>query len=429
VGDDVPLGALTGLLIFLLICSAFFSGTETALMTLNRYRLRHKAQSGHRGARLVEKLLERPDRLIGLILLGNNLVNVLAAQIVTLIALSLGGPVWIAASGFLFTLVILIFAEVTPKTLAALQPERIALPAAFIYYPLAKLLAPFVWLITMFSNGLLRLLGVNATDAAGDHLTVEELRTLVAESGALLPRRRHQMLVGILELQDISVDDILVPQNEIIGIDLAEDWDAILATIRQGAFTRLPVYRDSIDDVVGVLHVKRLVQSGGIEELNKAILMNLIEEPYFVPEGTPLNKQLVQFQRMRQRTAFVVDEYGDIQGLITLEDILEEIVGEFTSEPSPAHADVRTDERSGYVVQASATVRALNRMMGWQLPTEGAKTLNGAILEQLETIPAQGTHLMLDDYEIEILETSDNGIISVRINATAPSAPREAATG
>jgi Mg2+/Co2+ transporter CorB len=427
VGDDVPLGALTGLLIFLLFCSAFFSGTETALMTLNRYRLRHKAQSGHRGAKLVEKLLERPDRLIGLILLGNNLVNVLAAQIVTLIALSLGGPVWIVASGFLFTLVILIFAEVTPKTLAALQPERIALPAAFIYYPLAKLLAPLVWLITMFSNGLLRLFGVNPTDAAGDNLTVEELRTLVTESGALLPKRRHQMLVGILELQDITVDDILIPQNEIIGIDLTEDWDAILATIRQGAFTRLPVYRDSIDDVVGVLHVKRLVQSGGIEELNKSLLMNLIEEPYFVPEGTPLNKQLVQFQRMRQRTAFVVDEYGDIQGLVTLEDILEEIVGEFTSEPSPAHADVRTDERPGYVVQASATVRALNRMMGWQLPTEGAKTLNGAILEQLETIPAEGTHLLLDDYAIEILETSDNGIISVRINSDARAAPREAA--
>jgi len=429
VGDGVPLGFLSGLLIFLLFCSAFFSGTETALMTLNRYRLRHRAKSGHRGAKLVEKLLERPDRLIGLILLGNNLVNILAAQLVTLIALRLGGPLWVAISGFVFTLVILIFAEVTPKTLAALHPERVALPAAFIYYPLSKILAPLVWMITMFTNGLLRLFGVNANDGEGDQLTVEELRTLVTEAGALLPRRRYQMLVGILELQDITVDDILIPQTEIVGIDLADEWDTILATIRQGSFTRLPVYRDSIDDVLGILHVKRLVQSGGIEMLNKSILMGLIEEPYFVPEGTPLNKQLVQFQRSRQRTAFVVDEYGDIQGMITLEDILEEIVGEFTSEPLPAHADVRTDDQPGYVVNAAANVRSLNRMMNWNLPTEGAKTLNGVILEQLETIPEPGTGLMLNGYPVEILDTSDNAVKTVRVRASDTIEPQHAAVG
>jgi len=235
VGDDIPPGVLYGLLFFLLICSAFFSGTETALMTLNRYRLRHKAKSGHRGAMLAETLLRKPDRLIGLILLCNNLVNVLAVQLVTIIALRLGSPVWLAASGFIFTIVLLIFAEVTPKTLAALQPERVALPATFIYYPLARLLAPFVWLINMFSNGILRLLGVNVQDGDTDNLTVEELRTLVTEAGARLPRKRHRMLVGILELQDITVDDIMVPQNEIVGIDLNDDWREILTTIRNSA--------------------------------------------------------------------------------------------------------------------------------------------------------------------------------------------------
>ena len=428
-GDDVPLGVLSGLLVSLLICSAFFSGTETALMTLNRYRLRHRARSGHRGAMLAEKLLSRPDRLIGLILLGNNLVNIFAAQLVTLIALRLGGPLWLAISGFVFTLVVLIFAEVTPKTLAALHPERVALPATYVYYPLAKITAPLVWLITAFTNSLLRIFGVSTDDGSGDHLTVEELRTLVTESGALLPRRRHQMLVGILELQDITVDDILIPQTGIVGIDLTDSWDAILATIRQGSYTRLPVFRDSVDDVVGILHVKRLVQSGGLEAMNKETLVSLVEEPYFVPEGTALNKQLVQFQRTRQRTAFVVDEYGDIQGMVTLEDILEEIVGEFTSEPLPAHADVRTDTQPGYVVNASANVRSLNRMMNWDLPTDGAKTLNGIILEQLETIPEPGTGLVLNDYPVEILSTTDNAITTVRVRTPETVEARQAAVG
>ena len=415
-GDDVPLSFFFGLLAFLLICSAFFSGTETALMTLNRYRLRHKAKSGHRGAKLAERLLTRPDRLIGLILLGNNLVNVIAAQLVALIALSLGGTVWLAASGFIFTLVILIFAEVTPKTLAALYPERVALPAAFIYYPLSKILFPFVWLINTFTNGLLNLFGVKPDEAEGNQLTIEELRTLVTEAGALLPKRRHQMLVGVLELQDITVDDILIPQNEILGIDLNDEWNTILETIRRGNFTRLPVYRDSIDDVVGILHLKRLVQGGGLEHLDKQMLEALVEEPYFVPEGTPLNKQLVHFQHAKQRTAFIVDEYGDIQGIITLEDILEEIVGEFTSEPVPTHADVRADDQgNGYIVKAGANIRSLNRMMNWNLPTDGPKTLNGLILEHLETIPKKGTGLMLNDYPIKILQTSENVVKTVRI--------------
>ena len=419
--DDVPLGALLGLLVLLLIFSAFFSGTETALMALNRYRLRHRARSGHRAAKLAEQLLARPDRLIGLILIGNNLVNIIAAQLVAVIALKLGGPLWLAVSSFVLTLVILIFAEVTPKTLAALRPERLALPAAFVYYPLLKVLWPLVWLINGLANGLLRLMGVPPGAGQGDHLTIEELRTLVAEAGALLPRRRHQMLLSILELQDIAVDDIMIPHNEIVGIDLNQSWEAILRTIRRSRHTRLPVYRDSIDDVIGVLHLRRLVQSAGLDELDPATLRQLLEDPYFIPEGTPLNRQLLQFQRLRQRTAFVVDEYGDIQGLVTLEDLLEEITGEITSEPAPAHADVRHDVTSdAYVVKGSANIRALNRMMNWHLPTTGPRTLNGLILEQLEKIPEEGTGLMLEDYPIEILTTGENVVKTVRIRAPVP---------
>jgi Mg2+/Co2+ transporter CorB len=413
--------------VFLLCCSAFFSGTETALMTLNRYRLRHKARTGHRGARLAERLLSRPDRLIGLILIGNNLVNIIAAQLVGFIALELGGPLWVAISGFGLTLAILIFAEVTPKTLAALQPERLALTAAFIYYPLLKALWPLVWLINVLAHALLRLFGVRADEGEADHLTIDELRTLVSESGALLPKRRHQMLMYILELEDITVDDIMIPHNEIVGIDLTEDWQQILATIRQSHHTRLPVYRDSIDDVVGVLHLRNLIQNASLERLDRESLERLVEAAYFIPEGTPLNRQLVQFQRTHRRNAFVVDEYGDIQGLVTLEDILREIMGEFNGEPEPTHQDVRPDQQSdGFVVNATASVRALNRMMNWHLPTDGPKTLNGLILEQLETIPEKGTGLMLNDYPVEILKTTNNVVKTVLVHAPAATERRVA---
>jgi len=418
--DDVPLGALLSLLFLLLLCSAFFSGTETALMRLNRYRLRHLAQGGNRGARMAEKLLERPDRLIGLILFGNNLANFSAAALVSVVSLRLGGNTAVAAGTFVFTLVVLIFAEVLPKTWAALHPEALAFPASYIYYPLMKIAYPFIWLINAIANGILRLFGVKAEDAAVEKLTLDELRTIVGGSSHELPQKRRKMLMNILELQQITVDDIMVPQNEVIGLDLEDDWEDVLKAIRSSAFTRLPVFRDSLDNVVGMLHLKRLVQSGSLDDLKPDDLERLIEEPYFVPEGTPLNNQLVQFQRARQRIALVVDEYGDIQGLVTMEDLLEEIVGDFTSEPVPDHSDVKADSGGkGYIVDASVNVRELNKMMNWQLPVDGPKTLNGLILEQLEDIPEPGTGLLLNDYPVEILETSENVINSVRIDPTS----------
>lgn len=418
--EDQPLGLLFGLLGLLLILSAFFSGTETALMSLNRYRLRHRARSGHRGARLAEALLRRPDRLIGLILLGNNLVNISAASLVTLISLRLGGEAAIAIGTGLLTLVILIFAEVAPKTLAALHPERVALPAAYIYYPLLRLLYPFVWATNLLANTVLRLFGVRHDDVQSHSLSSEELRTVVNEAGAMISRRFRRMLTSILDLEKVTVDDIMVPHNEIIAINLEDPMAQILDQIQDSQHTRLPAYRDSIDNVVGVLHIRRLVTALRKADLTRQDLVDALQDPYYVPEGTPLSIQLVQFQQRKRRLALVVDEYGDIQGMVTLEDILQEIVGEFRTVPSDQHPDLQPDGAGGWIIDGGVNVRELNRLLGWQLPTDGPKTLNGLILETLETIPAPGTLLELNDYTVEILATSENMVRSARIREPAP---------
>jgi Mg2+/Co2+ transporter CorB len=423
--EDQPLGFLFGVLGLLLILSAFFSGTETALMSLNRYRLRHRARSGHRGARLAEALLRRPDRLIGLILLGNNLVNISAASLVTLISLRLGGEAAIAIGTGLLTLVILIFAEVAPKTLAALHPERVALPAAYIYYPLLRVLYPFVWLTNLLANAVLRLFGVRHDDVQSHSLSSEELRTVVNEAGAMISRRYRRMLTSILDLEKVTVDDIMVPHNEIIAINLEEPMVQILDQIQASQHTRLPAYRDSLDNVVGILHIRRLVTALRKADLTRDDLVEALQEPYYVPEGTPLSTQLVQFQQRKRRLALVVDEYGDIQGMVTLEDILQEIVGEFRTVPSDQHPDLQPDGAGGWIIDGSANVRELNRLLGWQLPTDGPKTLNGLILETLETIPEPGTLLELNDYPVEILATSENMVRSARIREREP--PRLAA--
>ena len=414
-GDDIPLGALFGLLVVLLLLSAFFSGSETALMSLNRYRLRHRARGGHRAARLAERLLERPDRLIGLILLGNNLVNFSAASLVAIIALKIGGQPAVAIGTLALTLVVLIFSEAAPKTLAALHPERVAYPAALIYYPLLKITYPLVWLTSVASNGVLFLLGVRETDATMNSLTREELRTIVFEAGSRISSRYRQMLLSILDLEKVTVDDVMVPHNEIVGIDLDGEPDAIERVIADSAHTRLPVYRDSIDNIVGILHLRRLANIT-TREFAPDSLVEILDEPYFVPEGTPLSTQLLQFQRRRQRVALVVDEYGDIQGIVTLGDILEEIVGEFTTDPASDEGDVVRESTGTFLVNGAANVRELNRSQGWDLPTDGPKTLNGLILELLETIPDSSTCLSIRGYPIEIVETDGNRIRSVRIS-------------
>jgi Mg2+/Co2+ transporter CorB len=401
-------------LIVLLLLSAFFSGSETALVSLNRYQLRHKARQGHRGARLADKLLQRPDRLIGLILLGNNLVNFSAASLVAIIALEMGGEPAVALGTLLLTLVVLVFSEAAPKTLAALHPEKLAFPAAIIYYPLLKITYPIVWLINVASNGVLYLLGVRSGDTELQPLTREELRTVVHEAGGRISSRYQQMLLSILDLEKVTVDDVMVPHNEIIGIDLRDDIAEIEEIISKSEHTRLPVYEDNVDNVIGILHLRRLANLAP-RSFDKTSLRQLLDEPYFVPESTPLSKQLVQFQRRRERVALVVDEYGDIQGVVTLEDILEEIVGEFTTDPADQIEDVVREGPDSFLVSGTANIRELNRTQGWELPTDGPKTLNGLILELLETIPQATTCLKVSGYPLEIVASDDNRVRTVRI--------------
>ena len=423
--EHPSLGLLFTALGALLILAAFFAGSETALMSINRYRLRHRASEGSRGARLAEALLARPDRLIGLILFLSTIVNVITPILVGFIALRLGGEFLVAFGALLLAFVLLIFCEVAPKTFGALHPESLALPAAYIYTPLLFVLYPFVWVTNLFANGVLRMFGVSRQVAANS-LSSEELRTVVAEAGAMIPRQHQQMLVSILDLENATVEDIMVPRNEIVGIDVDDDWDRIMEQLRQSQHTRLPVYQGEIDRIIGLLHMKQVVHelARGHLELETLTAAAQAREPYFVPSGTTLNTQLLNFQRNKRRMAFVVDEYGDIQGLVTLEDILEEIVGEFTTDPATMmHKDVHAEADGSFVASASATIRALNRSMRWNLPTDGPKTLNGLIVEFLETIPEPGTTLKMADYMLEVLQTGDNAIKTVRIRPPEPTPP------
>ncbi len=406
----------------LLLLAAFFAGSETALMSLNRYRLRHRAKAGHRGARLAEALLSRPDRLIGLILLLSTIVNVVTPTLVGLITFRLGGDYLVAIGVVTLTFVLLIFCEVAPKTFGALHPERLALPAAYVYTPLLWLLSPFVWATNLLANGVLRMLGASRQQASNS-LSSEELRTVVAEAGAMIPQRHQQMLVSILDLEKATVEDIMVPRTEIVGIDIEDSWDTVLEQLRQCQHTRLPVYEGDIDRIVGLLHMKRVVHELARGRLDRDSLVAAASarDTYFVPSGTPLNTQLLNFQRDKRRMAFVVDEYGDIQGLVTIDDILEEIVGDFTTDPATMmHKDVHPEADGSFVANASATIRALNRSMRWNLPTDGPKTLNGLIVEFLETIPETGTTLKLADYMLEVLQTGENAIKTVRIRPPSP---------
>lgn len=413
-GDDIPPGTLIGVLFLLLFLSAFFSGSETALMSLNRYRLRHKARQGHRGARLAEQLLKRPDRILGLILLGNNLVNILAASMVALIAMDYGGQPAVALASLIMTLVILIFAETAPKTWAALHPERLAYPAALIYYPLLKISYPLIWLINACSNAVLYLFGVRPGDGELQSLTRDELRIVVHEAGNRISSRYQQMLIGILDLEKVTVDDVMVPRNEIIGIDLDDDISDIELMIVNSQHTRLPVFRDSVDNIVGVLHLRRLANMTR-QFLDKVQLEKLLDEPYFVPEGTPLSTQLVQFQRRRLRIAMVVDEYGDIQGIVTLEDILEEIVGDIDDEHDISVTGVRPRPDGSYLIDGGVTIRDLNREFEWKLPDEEASTIAGLVLYESRRIPEVGQRFLFHGFRFEIIQRHRHQITSLRV--------------
>jgi len=401
----------------LILISAYFSGSETGMMSLNRYRLRHLEKEKHKGAKRVSKLLKRPDRLIGLILIGNNLVNIAAASIATIIGIRFFGDVYgMLASTVVLTLVILIFAEVTPKTLAALYPEKIAFPSSILLSLLLKILFPLVIAVNWITNGILMLLGISSEQREQHSLSSEELRTVVNESGALLHEQDQSMLMSILDLEKVSVEDIMIPRSELVGIDVNDDWKKIQRQLTQANHTRVLLYRDNIDDVVGYIHARDALKLLSKSQFTKATLLRAVRELYFIPEGTPLNIQLLKFQHAKERLGLVVDEYGDIQGLVTLEDILEEIVGDFTTTMTPTPSEEVTLQPDGsYLVDGSASIRDVNKEMSWQLPTDGPKTLNGLIIEHLEDIPQNNLSVRIAGYPIEIVEVSNNRIKIVRV--------------
>ncbi|MEM0955260.1 MAG: HlyC/CorC family transporter [Pseudomonadota bacterium] len=412
--NEAPLGLLFSILGLLILLSAFFSSSETGMMALDRYRLKHLKEQQHSGARRASKLLKRPDRLIGLILIGNNLVNVLAAAIVTIISIRLLGDAGIAVGSLVLTLILLVFAEVTPKTIAALHPERIAFPASLILMPLLKLLYPVVWMVNWITNGLLKLLGYDPRGGSEAGLTSEELRTIVNESSHMIPDAHQGMLLNILELEKVSVDDIMVPRNEVYGLDLDDSDDELLERIQNSEYTRLPVFNEDVNNVTGILHMRRASRFISTAGLNREQMLESMEKPYFVPEGTPLPTQLLNFQHQKMRIGVVVDEYGEVMGLVTLEDILEEIVGEFTSNLAETAGDVFPQTDGTFVINGSATIREINKALSWSLPTEGPKTLNGLLLEYLESFPEGSTSVRIDDYCLEILDLQDNVIQRVK---------------
>ncbi|MCW8884283.1 MAG: HlyC/CorC family transporter [Motiliproteus sp.] len=417
--DDASISFLLGILLLLILCSAFFSSSETGMMSLNRYRLRHLVKNKHRGAMRANHLLSRPDRLIGVILIGNNLVNIAAASIATVVAVRLWGDAGVAIATLALTLVILIFAEVTPKTLAALHPERIAFPAAVILKPLLIVLYPAVWLINGITNGLLRILGIKVDSSNQDHLSSEELRTIVNEAGALIPQKNQSMLLGILELEEVTVQDIMIPRNEAVGIDLEDDLDTILDLISNSDHTRLPVFKGDINQVVGILHLRNMARVLKSGEPSKAALLQEAKEPYFIPESTPLQTQLLNFQKEGKRIGLVVDEYGDIQGLCTLEDILEEIVGELSDSRRVENQDIHPQDDGTFFIDGTATMRDINKAMDWDMPVDGPKTLNGLITETLEFIPDRNVCLDINGYRIETIQIQDNLIKMARVSDKA----------
>ena len=406
---------LLGLLIFLILCSAFFSSSETGMLSINRYRLKHLTKEGHKGAKRVSRLLDRPDRLLGTILVGNNVVNILAASIATVLAVEVWGEAGIAIATIGLTIVVLIFGEITPKTLAALRPELVAFPASHVLHLLQRLLYPVVWLTSSISNLLLRLFGVDPAQRASDSLSTEELRSVVHESGPHMSANRQSMLLSILDLEQVTVDDIMIPRNEVAGIDLEDDLESIIEQLRTTHHTRLPVFRSDINQIEGVVHMRQIARLLSHNQLTRESLLAACNEPYFIPENTPLSTQLINFQKEKRRIGIVVDEYGEVIGIVTLEDILEEIVGDFSNQDSLRSPDIHPQDDGTQVIDGAAYIREVNKALGWHLPSDGPKTLNGLITEALESIPDSAVCLKIGPYRLEILQAAENRVKSVRV--------------
>lgn len=403
------------MLVILVIVSAFFSGSEIGMMSLNRYRLKHQAKKKIKSAQRISQLLSRPDRLLGIILIGNTLANIFASTLATLIGQRLYGDVGVAIATLTLTLVILIFAEMTPKTLAALHPERIAKLASIPLQGLQKLLSPVVLFVSWMTRAILRIFGISLTSTTRESLSGEELKSVVHEAGSLMPVEHRSMLVSLLDLEQATVEDIMVPKSEIIGLDVRLPWQELRDHIEMARHTRIPLFDGNIDKLIGVVHMRDVLNLTLDEKLDKESLIALATPPHFVPEATTLNIQILNFRKAKQRSCFVVDEYGELLGLITLEDILEEVVGEFTTDLASLSKDVTQQEDGSYLIDASITLRQLNRLLSWELPQVGPRTLSGYIVEHLGYIPPADCCLRINNVQIDILRVSDNMIKTVRV--------------
>lgn len=384
-------------------------------MALNRYKLRHQAEKGHTGAIIAQKLLDQPDRLITLILLGNNFINILITQLATLLGYRLLGDAGLAIATGTLTFLLLIFGEITPKTLAAMHPERIAFIASRFYVVFMKIMWPFIWLLNLITNNLLRLLGAHANESSVA-LSHEELRSVVRSAGTHIPQTHLDMLLRVMDLETSTVEDIMIPRSQLAGVDLDNDWNEIEEQIVNSNFTRLLVYRENMDNILGFVHLRKLLPQFREGHLDRERFESSVRPAYFIPENTPLTQQLLNFQEANLRIALVVDEYGEILGLVTLEDILEEIVGEFSTAPAHHQREIRPMEDGSYWVDGSTSIRDINRELKCNFSAEDAKTINGLILEYLESIPVPGTTVLINDYPLEICKTRNNAVKTLIIH-------------
>ena len=421
--DDIPISALLTALAVLLVISAFFSISEISMMSLNRYRLRHLCKQGHRGAKRASSLLAQTDKLLGVVLLGNNLVNAMAAALVTIIAVRFFGNSELAVTiaTLAVTFLILVFSEISPKVMGAAYPEQVAFPASYILKPLIRLFYPVIWFVNLFVQSLLWLLRLSPQGAKEHKISMPELRTLVLEASGFIPKKHQSVLLNLFELEEITVDDVMTPRSQIEAINLAAEPDILWQQLTTSHHTQLPVYQDELNNIVGIVHTRKVLHQTHGEPISLEALKQIIREPYFIPAGTPLLTQLQNFQVNQRKSGMVVDEYGELQGLVTMADILEEIVGEFTTR-SPLQATFfHAQDDGSWLIDGSSSLRDLNRKLATKFPLDGPKTLNGLILEHFEDIPEAGTSFRIADHTLEIVQTQDRVVKVVRL--CPPSAP------
>ena len=412
--NNISTEILIIILVILFLLSAFFSGSETALMSINKYKMRHQAKLNNKGAKAAKKLLENPDKIIGVILLGNNLTNILITQITTLISLRLYGDIGLAIATGLLTIFILIFAELTPKTIGEMHSEKIAYSSSLLYKPMLIILYPLVFIINLIANSIIRMMGLK-DNVSTSSLSSEELKTVLSESSIKFSKPHLKMLESIIDLEKATVEDIMIPRSDIYGIDIGEDIVSIISNFKSTPYTRIPVYEDNIENLLGLIHIKNITPLLTSKSINKDEIKKLIKKPYYIVSGTSLYKQLLNFQKEKRRIGFIIDEYGNIQGLVTLEDILEEIVGDFTSDPGSSEEIISTNDKNIFIIDGGVHIREINQILKINLVSKEAKTINGFILEHIENLPKINDIISIQGHTFKILENLDNAVKTVHL--------------